>query len=312
MISLRNMTSADPFPSHWDQSAFEQQLAEARTPQVKQALSRVGVGTFLLIDPMLGDPMLPEPPRPAMAWEALNELRTNCWERATYALRLPLDLDPAFAPYLVALEDPQDPLLELSVQWAVRETVHTWLAEPDQQTPHRVGGWLQSAAQGEALAALMSGWLRLSAAGAGAARYLRLGDRRVLSLAVHVLGAARWAQTMLPLQQWLWLDPRAALQTLTAAPDSMTKEPASNAESKTLSRAAAHFSAAQWASMALGPMVHQAIAQTSRQHLLRASDDLPPTKWSPVCADEWQAALAQAGHDTGKSKNKETWEGELS
>jgi hypothetical protein len=304
------MTSADPSPSHWDPESYAQHLVETCTLQLEHALGKGGASIYLLIDPMLGDPVLPEVPPASMTREALNALRAGPWERATHALQLPesLGMDAAFAPYLVELQDAQDPWLEASVQWAVQETVQSWMAEPDQQTPHRVGGWLQSAAQAEAVADLLSGWVHLRAAGAGKASYLRLGDRRAFSLAVHVLGSAHVARVMPPLQQWLWLDPQAALQSVVAAPSTTaTNSPALTLNNAKL-RPLAHFSSAQWAQMALGPQVHQAMAQSMGQRLRQASEPTP-AQWQPVSADQWTNALDQARKNTGTSQHKKTQEG---
>lgn len=313
-MTAPTLMSADLLPSDWDPAPCVQQLVEARTLQLEQALGQGGAGIYLLIDPMLGDPVLPEVPPASMSREALNALRTSAWERGTHVLLLPerLNMDAAFAPYLVELQDAQDPWLEASVQWAVQETVQTWIAEPDQETPHRVGGWLQSAAQGAALADLLSGWLRLRAAGAGRASYLRLADRRVLSLVAHVLGADHMAHALPPLQQWLWLDPQAALKAVQAVSNSAVTGSTDLTASGPQPLPLAHFSSAQWAHMALGPQVHQAMAQSTGRRLL-APVNTAPAQWPPVSADQWTNALDQARLNSGKrystSPNKKTQEG---
>jgi hypothetical protein len=292
----------------WDLDACMQALVDARTSQLVQALTQAGTGLYVLIDPMLGDPVLPEPPSESMPMAALNALRSQAWERHTFALSLPskLSMDGAFAPYLVELQNAGDAWLQTSVQWAVQETWQSWQAEADQPTPHRVGGWLQSSVQGEALAHAMSGWLHLNAPSAGRASYLRLADRRVLSLAVHVLGQACVAQAMRPVvQQWLWLDPHAALQTLSAAAtpvDDQTATQTSIPAPPIAAQALARFSQGQWAQMALGPQVHSAMAQSMGQRLPQRQVQVQPVppdlaKWPAVSASQWQAAMREAeGH----------------
>lgn len=288
----------------WDLNAHVQTLTEVRCAQLRQVLAQGGAGLYLLMDPLLGDPVLPEVPPESMSLEALNALRAQAWQRNTHALCLPskLSMDGAFAPYLVELQSAHDVWIETSVQWAVQETVHSWTAEPDQPTPHRVGGWLQSPAQGGALAAAMTGWLKLNAATAGQASYLRLADRRVLSLAVHVLGEACVAQALRPLEQWLWLDPQAALLSVSAAAPLADAE-ADISGDHTASQPLTRFSHAQWAQMALGPQVHRAMAQAIGQ---AAALGQPQglARWQPVSATQWQTALAQA-----ERQHKEVKEG---
>lgn len=269
-----------------------QTLLELRTTQLAATLAASGAGAFLLIDPMLGDPVVTEAAPASMTRPALNALRTSAWERPTHALQLParLDMDAAFAPYLVELQGAQDLWLEASVQWAVQETLQTWTAEPEQVTPHRVGGWLQSAASGQALADVLSGWLQLNAAGAGRASYLRLADRRVLGLAVHVLGQDTVAQALHPVQHWHWLDPRAALRSISTTES--TDQPEQPGQPKAPSALVA-FSHGQWAHMALGPAVHRLLALAVGAQAM-PSDPGGPAQWQPVSVAQWQAALAQA------------------
>ena len=287
------MVPIDALPTRWELDEGIQTLMELRTAQLETALGVGGAGVFLLIDPMLGDPVLTEVPPASMIRPALNTLRSSAWERPTHALQLPapLNMDAAFAPYLVELQGTQDSHLQHSVQWALRETLQTWVAEPEQPTPHRVGGWLQSAAQGDVLAEVLSGWLQLSAAGAGRASYLRLADRRVLGLTAHVLGQAGMAQALHPVQRWHWIDPHASLQVLQAsASPHVTADEAAGGDSA--HRPFVRFSQAQWAQMALGPQVHHAMAQAIGQHL-RSDRPTAPAQWQPVGTAQWQAALVQ-------------------
>lgn len=271
--------------------------------QLGQALSPAAVATYLLIDPMLGDPVLTEALRASSALAELNALRAAAWGRETYALRLPprLDMDGAFAPYLVELRGLEDPWLGSSLQWAVQETLQMWTSEPDQPVAHRVGGWLQSSAFGASLAERMSGWLQLSAEGAGSACYLRLADRRVLSLLTHVAGEANVGRLLHPVHQWLWLDPQAALRMLQA--DAVGAGEFDQPQAPSVGHPLLGFSRAQWAQMALGPRVHQAMACSVRQRLSDPAG-VAPAQWSAFGPAQWQAALMQA-----ERENKETQEG---
>lgn len=290
MITPEQSTAVHaPKARHPDMQAVRQALVAARVFQLQARLAQGGIGLFLLIDPMLGDPVLPEPIPEALSIQALNALRRQAWERETHALQLPagLGVDAAFAPYLVALQDAKDPWLEDSVSWAVQETLQAWDAGPDQPTPHRVGGWLQTAATGPDLAGVLTGWLRLDAQGAGRARYLRLADRRVLSLAVHVLGQSRVAQAMHPVQRWSWIDPHAALCAMDLQAATGTSLGVASAQPL------ARFRRDEWALMALGPKVHRSLADGASRRLW-LDEETAPAQWPPVTPADWQSALTRA------------------
>jgi hypothetical protein len=272
-----------------DLEALTQDLVEAHTAQLRQCVEQAAAGVFLLIDPMLGDPVLAEAPPAEMPLAALDELRTQAWERPTHALTLPkrLKMDSAFAPYLVELQGPVDRWLEVSVQWAVQEALQAWTVAPGDPVPHRVGGWLQSAALGPRVAEHLSGWLRLSAPRYADASYLRLADRRVLGLALHVLGQDLVAQALYPVQCWHWLDPQAAWHTLKAQGG-----PAKAAGESDASTPLATFNVAQWQRMLLGPRVHSLMAKAIGLHL-RQPGAVAPMPWPPVSEAQWQAALSE-------------------
>ena len=267
----------------FDADACAEALAETRLTTLPQHFTAAGSGLYLLIDPMLGDPVVSTPPDEGLAPDALNAIRADAWARPTFTLKVPAGLafDAALAPYLVELQGPADPWMDVSVHWAVQETVQSWVAEPGQPTPHRVGGWLQAAAFGPQLAQALSGCLQLSTQAHTSTRYLRLADRRVLSLAVHVLSTAVAAKNLSFLQHWHWLDSHAAWCSLSA--------PANGAPERR-SLPLATFSAEQWAQMAQGPVFHARMADQIRQRLAQ-HDSVHPAQWRPVSADQWRAVL---------------------
>lgn len=283
--------------AYLDPEALVDSLTDVRLRDLQQRCAP-HMGLCLLIDPMLGDPVLPSQPPMGMAAPALDALRAAAWQRACHVLPLPssLALDAALAPYLVELHGSDDPWLAASVQWAVHETVQSWLAAPGQSTPHRVGGWLQSAVSAPQLAQVLSGWLQLNTQAPTPARYLRLADRRVLSLAAHVLGPEVMAGRLEPMRHWHWLDAQAAWRSLAALPDAApdtANEARTLAASEAPRQPLAVFSHSQWAQMTLGETVHGHIAQSIRQALARP-ETLPAAQWRPVSAAQWQAALQHA------------------
>ena len=267
----------------WDAEACIDDLITARLADLPAAMLQPGSALYLLVDPLLGDPVQPSALDEGLSLDDTNNQRSQAWQRATFALRLPeaLGMDGALAPYLVELTGADDAWLEASVQWAVQETVQTWGAEAGSATPHRVGGWLQTAASGAELAAHLTPLLRLRTQQRTAAKYLRLADRRVWSLTLHVLGDDTVAAGLPPIQHWHWLDAHAAWRTLSSPPDlpKATPWPA--------------FDAAQWATMAQGPAIHAHMAQDI-SHRLTQLPLVPPLAWPTVSTAQWQAAHQQA------------------
>lgn len=276
----------------WDADACIEDLMAARSADMPASLQAPGSVLYLLIDPFLGDPVLLAPIEEDLPAEELNAQRTRAWQRPTFATRLParLGMDPALAPYLVALEGVDDPWMDTSLQWAIQETVQTWQIDLPSPVAHRVGGWLQSSAQGTELAAHLTEWFRLRTQHPTSARYLRLADRRVLSLTRHVLGDATLSACLHPVQRWHWLDAHAAWATLSAnVPQLVADDHTHRVPAQRLPI----FDTQQWALMAQGPGIHRQMAQSIAQRLTQ-SDCTAPARWQPVTNAQWQAALLSA------------------
>jgi hypothetical protein len=284
----------------FDEDDCIDQLLQRHLPTLRERASVGGTGLFVLIDPLAGDPVLEEALEADLDTEALNAARSQAWGAPCHSLSLPprLDLDPAMAPYLVELSGTDDPWLDSTLEWALRETVRSWQAPADAQPAHRVGGWLHSAAFGPALAHQLSGWLVLSTRSNTPARYLRLADRRVWSLALHVLGESAVAQRLGSVQCWQWIDAHGVCCELQSTPSEHLTEPG---------EPFVQFSQAQWALMALGDKVHGPMAQERGRRLITLGEQ--PTQWQPVSAAQWQAALKAAGHPAPHPKNKTKQEG---
>lgn len=279
----------------FDEDDCIDKLMQYHLPTLRERASVGGTGLFVLIDPMAGDPVLTEPLPADEDTDSINAARSQAWGRQSHTLSLPplLDLDPAMAPYLVELSGADDPWLDSTLEWALRETVRSWQAPADAQPAHRVGGWLHSAAFGPALAHQLSGWLVLSTRTNTPARYLRLADRRVWGLTTHVLGEGAVAQRMAPVACWQWLDGQAACRELHSAPSEHTTEPGGPL---------VHFSQAQWALMALGDKVHGAMAEQRGLRLNTPGNH--PTQWPAISAAQWQGALEHVARQTPPKHNK--------
>ncbi|WP_019560711.1 MULTISPECIES: DUF4123 domain-containing protein [Caldimonas] len=277
-----------PVADGFDPRTFAREVATARAVELRQRMRDCHAGVFVLIDPVLGDPVSRDPLPEGLSPNELNDLRSQLWGRSTHGLELPqgVALETRLGPYLIELDGPNDPWLEVTVGWAVQEAVASWTDTRSAGTPHRVGGWLQSAAHVSVLATMLSAWLKLDTDAATTARYLRLADRRVWGLAVHVLGAEHIAQRLAPIHCWHWLDPHATWQRLQAA------TPAA-ALHDIAPQPLARFSRKQWAVMMQGPAIHRYLAEEQARRVRSANaPGLVPSM--PVSDALWQAALAHA------------------
>lgn len=284
-----------PVSSRFDADSCVARLRDRHMPALRARASAGSSGLFVLIDPLTGDPVLGEPVPADQDVAALNALRSKFWERPCHTLSLPplLELDSGLAPYLVELSGADDPWLDASLEWALRETVRSWQAPSDGQPPHRVGAWLHSDAFGSVLAKKLSGWLMLSTRNPSGARYLRLADRRVWGLVLHVLGEAAMAQRLSPVQSWQWIDSHAACCELTAATAGETLVSDDGA--------LVRFSEAQWALLTRGALVHGYLAEQRGRRLTDTNEN--PAQWPPVSTTQWQLALQAAATDRSANKN---------
>ncbi len=176
---------------------------------VLTALLDPGLPVWLLIDAMLGDP-LPNAQSPAQdAAAAVQQRRSSAWGRDVQGLLVDAPmLAPGQQPYLVAMQGPADPWLAHALKLAQQElddTREDGLAGTG-RGPHAVGGWLQTQASGEALAASLNTLLRLQAPRRTEARYLRLADRRCLDALDALLGRDAWTAKLGVVRRWAWLD----------------------------------------------------------------------------------------------------------
>jgi hypothetical protein len=285
--------SVAPAAKGLDPQTVVQDLTATRTVQLRERVGSRNAAVFVLIDPLLGDPLLSEPLPEGLSLNELGDHRSRVWGRTSHGLELPrgVALDARLGPYLVELDGPRDPWLDVTIGWAVQEAVASWTDTRHEGVPHRVGGWLQSAAPAPELTRMLSAWLTLSTEAATTARYLRVADRRVWSLVVHVLGAGHVAERLAPIQHWHWLDAHATWQGLRAAAHADAQEPA---DPQPLAR----FSKAQWAVMTQGPAIHRHIAADQARRVM-AADTTGPAQSTPVSDAQWKTALA---HTSLKNK----------
>lgn len=173
------------------------------------------VPIFVLIDPMLGEPIAMLGIEPGVDPQPIRE---KAWQRGVVQIALAerCTLPPHQHPYLVALSGPHDPLLELTLELAQDER-RAAMADGLDGTGkgvHHIGGWLQSGMHAEQLAARLGSLMRVNTSAITTATYLRLADRRALAMLRHVVGDQRVVAQFGRLQSWIYLDAHGRLATL--------------------------------------------------------------------------------------------------
>jgi len=207
------------------------------------------VPTYLLVDPMLGDPapgLTVEPPTTSAQLQAARE---QAWQRPVHVITLhdTIALPQEQHPYVVSMEGPDDPWLDHTWEVARQEQAE-WQAEGIGGTglaAHRIGGWLQSSLAPTQICLSLSRLMRLRTEANTDARYLRLADRRVLQWLRLTLGDDKLSCAMAGISAWLYLDPLAHLSAICSA------------EATPVSL---RFNAAEWKTFLDGDRLHRIVA----------------------------------------------------
>jgi hypothetical protein len=203
---------------------------------------------FLLVDPMLGEPL----PRMVMETDPASAqvAREVGWDRAVHpiALSARVPLPSQQHPYLVALEGMDDPLLELTLELAhaERSVAQGQGLDGAGCAAHRISGWLQSSMHVEQLAEYLSQIFRVNTAAHTQATYLRLVDRRTFALLRHVVGDERLAECMGRVRSWSYIDATGKLAVLRNESEEITPLRISDDE---------------WRLLVQGETIHRALAQ---------------------------------------------------
>jgi hypothetical protein len=227
---------------------------ETSLAQLKKSLDPL-LPIFLLIDPMVGEPMTMNSDTPPVDLIGVMAARQATWQRDIVKIVLPasIDLSAHLQPYLVMLHGLDDVWLQASLEIALGEnnaSQERGLAGAGGAI-HRIGGWLQTSASIDAFSKQISALAKLQANVPTNARYLRVADRRTLSLLRWVVGDGQIANCLSLLNRWVYLD---ALSNI-----SMLKY-------KTLQEAKVNksqiiFSIDQWASFVQASALHTTMAR---------------------------------------------------
>lgn len=203
---------------------------------------------FLLVDPMLGEPL------PGMVLEtdpaSAQIARESGWKRAVQPIALSprVQLPSQQHPYLVAFEGMNDPLIELTLGLAHTERSISQANGLDGEgaAAHRISGWLQSSMHVDQLAEHLSQILRVNTSAYTKATYLRLVDRRTLALVRHVVGDGRLAGRFGRLRSWSYIDATGMLAVLRNEGEEITPLRLSDDE---------------WRLIGQGESIHRSLAQ---------------------------------------------------
>lgn len=225
--------------------------------------------SFILIDPLLGEPLpMDVPPRADMGdAAALNRLRSSAWQRDIFTVVLPKTIALALHhhPYLVALQGPADPWLQPTLQRAMDETdqaLSDGLAGSG-SAPHRVGGWLQSHHAPEDLVAQLARMMSVNTSAYTTARYQRLADRRALAWLRCVVGEQRMCGQLGAIQRWVYLD----------ACSQVTQLQSTGEAAETL-----RLTPAEWGRFMQGEVLHPTVARWMGELVLMEMAMATPTQ----------------------------------
>jgi hypothetical protein len=242
-----------------------------------------GVPVFVLVDPLLGEPLPIDPGSGGGDMQSILMARREAWSRDVQFIELAssIDLPAHLHPYLVELNGSQDPWLGATVEMAISELLATHAdgLTGTGTSAHRIGGWIQSNKYLPLVARSLSEMMKVSTLAFTKARYQRLADRRVLDWLRLVVGDTRVAGQFLAVTSWSYLNPCGQLATLRGAPDSSS---------------GLRLDPAEWAAFVRGDLLHQITArwlgEQSKQGLEVQGDSMACYRKANAALDAAEAA----------------------
>ncbi len=258
-------------------------MADPHNEAKLSALFCSGNPVYILIDPLLGEPVCLDQLGAPWSRADLQAAREAAWSRDIHVINLDhsIELPLHLHPYLVQLRDADEWLLDtLTLAQQERLTSQAQGLAGTGIAAHRIGGWLQSPLAGGELARRLSVHFTLDPQPHTQARYLRLADRRVLAWLRHVIGDPRLQWTLGRVDCWAYLDTFGQIAVLTG-------------NEKPIRAHAIWFVNDQWDRLLQGDKYHRAAARWLGE--LSATDPLPAMEANPF----WSAithALGLAEH----------------
>ena len=170
------------------------------------ASCNAGVPTYILVDPMAGEPIAVERALNESSLAGVTAARTLAWGREVQAVELHpnINLPHALYPYLVPLSGPDDAWLAETLDIAHADRLEAQLQgiAGTGRSTQRIGAWVHSSARPDVIAAAISELLRLRCECSSPLRYQRLADSRVMLWAAHIAGRTAVGAAMGPIQRW--------------------------------------------------------------------------------------------------------------
>lgn len=170
------------------------------------ASCNAGVPTYILVDPMAGEPIAVERAPNESSLAEVTAARSLAWGREVQAVALHpnINLPNALYPYLVPLSGPDDAWLAetLEIGHADRMEAQSQGIAGMGRSTQRIGAWVHSSARADVIAAAISELLRLRCECSSPLRYQRLADSRVMLWTVHIAGKTAVGAAMGPIQRW--------------------------------------------------------------------------------------------------------------
>ena len=203
-------------------------LGRAAHPNALRSELDLALPAWILVDPILGEP-LGFALDPEASRSELRALRERQWQRSVSLIELSteIDLPKHLQPYLVELDDRDDPWIAESLALALEERASArarGLAGTG-RAALRIGGWIRGNLDAADVAAHLATMARLRPpTGMTSARYLRVADPQTLDLLHGIFGADELAGAIGPLRQWIWLDACGRLERIEAH-DAATTRP---------------------------------------------------------------------------------------
>ena len=236
-----------------------------------------GSPAFVLVDPMMGEPIPIEYSADALDLPAPNSGRERAWLRPVHVIKLAQNIavPPHLHPYLVELQGPDDPWLADTVEIACEEQAETQAAGLASRgvAAHCIGGWLQSSLSPGDLTRTLTAMMNVNTEARTTALYQRLADRRALGWLRHVVGDARVVAPFGRIQSWHYLDACGRLALLQSSAEVASPLRLTHGE---------------WAAFMTGALLHPTVARWLGELALQPNQ----SEASPVDAG---ACYAQAG-----------------
>jgi hypothetical protein len=241
-----------------------------------------GTSTFVLIDPLLGEP-IPVEQVIGIELPGLTQVREQGWMRPVHIIKLAqtIALPLHQHPYLVELQGRDDPQLAETMEIACEELAQTWtdgLASSG-AAPHRIGGWLQSSSSSDELTRALGAMMSVNTQAITPARYQRLADRRALSWLRQVVGDEGVTKQFGRIQSWHYLDTCGKLACLHGAGETTTSLRLTHSE---------------WALFIRGELLHPTVARWLGERSLRPKSGDTTTPDERACYLQASAALERA------------------